>query len=111
MLQDQISQGKVVDVITSPGSILQALRDSKENHSTIGINSPLLGSGTFLTCVTDIIVLDDLAASPTIVLLSYDITGYFLPTNILKLEDISSVCPFVSKFPNPFVKSFERAKT
>jgi hypothetical protein len=110
MLKDQISHGRVVDVLTTPKEMLNALQDSKANHSTVGINSPMLGSGTFLTCVTDIIVLDDLAASPTIVLVSYDVTGYFLPTNILKLEDISSVCPFISKFNNPFVKNFERAK-
>jgi len=110
MLQDQIARGKVVDVLTTPKSILNALQDSQVNQSTIGINSPLLGSGTFLTCVTDIIVLDDVAASPTIVLMSYDVTGYFLPTNILKLEEISSVCPFISKFENPFVKNFEKAK-
>jgi hypothetical protein len=110
MFQDQSSEGIVGDVLCTPSEMLQALHSSKTNHTTIGINSPLLGSGTFLTCVTDIIVLDDLAASPAIVLVSYDITGYFLPTNILKLDDIRSVCPFISKFKNPFVKNFEKAK-
>lgn len=93
-----------IDVITSPGEIFKALQVSKSNETIIGINSTLLGEGTFLLSVSDIILLDELD-SVTIVFKSYDVTGYFLSTNVLKLNQIKSVCPLTSKFQNPYLKN------
>lgn len=94
----------LLEFITLPRTILQALHESKDNGTVIGITSPVLGRGTFLTSVNDIIILDDIASSPTIILKPFDANGYFLETNVIKLDDIRSVCVFTSKFENPFMK-------
>jgi len=43
-----------------------------------------------------------------VVLKHYDINGYFFSTNHLTLEQISAVCPFRSKFENPFLSRQEK---
>lgn len=91
------------ELVTDPGDILNILTDSKTNGTTVGINAPVLGKEIFVTGVEDIIMDKDI----TIVLKNYDITGYMLETNKLKLGDITSVCPFTSPFPNPYMKTFK----
>jgi hypothetical protein len=47
-------------------------------------------------------------SDPVVILKSYDVTGYLLARNNLKLSEIESVIPFTSTFPNPFLKEYQR---
>lgn len=88
------------EFITSSDTILQELLHSKLNGNMIGISSPVLGAGMFITAIEDILLEGKLSV---IVLKRYDITGHFLTTNKLLLNKITAVCPFTSKFENPFL--------
>src|SRR5690606_40941249 len=59
-----------------------------------------------VTAVEDIIIDKDV----TVVLKNYDITGYMLETNKLKLGEITSVCPFKSPFGNPYMRTLSHSK-
>ena len=90
-----------MDLVTDTGEMLNVLAESKENGTAVGINAPVLGDQMCVTAVEDILIDEDI----TIVLKSYDITGYMLETNKLKLGEIKSVCPFKSLFQNPYMRS------
>ena len=88
------------EFITSSDTILQELLHSKLNGNMIGISSPVLGTGMFITAIEDIL----LEGKRSIIILKrYDITGHFLATNKVLLNKITAVCPFQSKFENPFL--------
>jgi hypothetical protein len=87
--------------ISDPAEILDALRQSKECNTVIGLSAPLLGNGVFLTAVDNI---TELANDYSITLKGYDITGYILERNKVRLSDIRCVCPFKSPFNNPYMK-------
>ena len=88
------------EFITTSDAIFQELVNSKLNGNVIGISSPLLGAGMFLTGIEDIL----LEGKRSIVVLKrYDVNGHFLSTNNLPLDKIMAVCPFRSKFENPFL--------
>jgi hypothetical protein len=88
------------EFITTPDALFLELVESKLHGNVIGISSPLLGAGIFMTAVEDIL----LEGKKTIIILKrYDINGHFLSTNKLPLEKIAAVCPFKSKFSNPFL--------
>ena len=89
------------DLITSEQGILNALIESKEKGSMIGIQSPVLGGGTFITGVVDILFTD---YGIKVVTKGYDVNGYFLNKSTLDLNEIKSVIPFISIFKNPFMK-------
>ena len=91
------------NLVNDRKDMLKALEQSKLQGSVIGINSPSLGSGTFLTSVSEIQL--PWHENPVIVLKSYDISGYFLDKNTVRLNDIISVIPFTSVFQNPFLKA------
>lgn len=88
------------EFITSSDTILQELVHSKINGNMIGISSPVLGAGMFITAIEDILLE---GKRSIIVLKRYDITGHFLATNKVLLDKITAVCPFKSKFENPFL--------
>src|SRR5688500_17271060 len=88
-----------MELITEPGEMLNILNESKTNGTAVGIFAPVLGQEIYVTAVEDILVDDDI----TIVLKNYDMTGYMLETNKLKLGEIKSVCPFKSLFQNPYM--------
>ena len=94
------------ELVTDPGDILNILTDSKTKGTTVGINAPVLGKEIFVTAVEDIVIDKDI----TIVLKNYDITGYMLETNKLKLGDITSVCPFKSQFTNPYMRTLKNSR-
>jgi hypothetical protein len=74
--------------------ILRILIHSKEYGNVIGISSPVLGAGIFITAV-DRIILD----YETIVQLKpRDVNGGTLEKSTLKLTDIISACAFRSRF-------------
>jgi hypothetical protein len=98
----------VLDGFSDRDQILNALIESKNSHSIIGITCNEIGSGTFRASVKEIDLLDD--GDALIVLSSYDTTGYFLEKNRIRLSQISRVIPFVSFFDNPFLRKIERMK-
>lgn len=89
-----------LEFISDRNAVLRALTASKEQGTAIGINSAVLGTGTYISCVEDIILDTDIV----IVLKPYDATGHMLERAQLALSDIQSVLPFNSTFENPFFK-------
>lgn len=95
------------ELVSDPGEMLNILAESKANGTTVGIVAPVLGNDIYVTAVEDIIIDSDIL----IVLKNYDITGYMLETNKLKLAEISSVCPFKSQFENPYMRTLKHGKS
>lgn len=96
-----------MELVSDPGEILNALAESKASGTAVGISAPVLGTEICVTAVEDILIGEEI----TIVLKSYDITGYMLETNKLQLSDIKSVCPFTSPFENPYMRTLKDTKT
>lgn len=96
-----------VDVITTREEIYNALLESEDNQSIIGISSADLGAGMFLTSVREILHDED---EVIVVLSNYDTTGYFLEKNKVSLSSISGVIPFKAVFRNPFLKELEKER-
>jgi hypothetical protein len=94
------------ELVVDPGEMLNILAESKASGTAVGIYAPSLGSEIYVTAVEDIVIDDDI----TIVLKNYDITGYMLETNKLKLGQIKSVCPFTSPFENPYMRNLRYTK-
>jgi hypothetical protein len=98
----------VVESQLGTGEMLKVLIASKEENKSIGISSPRIGEGFFITAVEDIILVE----GETIILFKpFDVTGFILPTNKLRLVDINAVCPLSSEFQNPVLKNFDKNKT
>src|SRR5262245_48319488 len=99
---------QIFNLATGAQEILNVIVTSKENGSTIGLRSKTLGEGIFITAIDDIILED----GETIILLKpFDVTGFMLPTNKVKLDAIDAACPLISQFRNPVLKSIEKDKT
>ena len=92
------------ELVSDPGEMLTILSESKDNGTAVGIQSAALGKEIFVTAVDDIIINEDV----TVVLKNYDVTGYMLETNKLKLGEIKSVVPFKSPFENPYMKTLKQ---
>lgn len=97
----------VLEIITSPSEILKCLLDSKVTGKMVGITSPDLGAETYVTAVKDIVLSDE---EVIILIKGYDLSGYFLNKNSLRLKDISSVIPFNSFFENPFLREMNKER-
>ena len=87
--------------ISDPTEMLEILVDSQVNTTVVGISAPVLGNGVFLTSVEHI---HPAGPDYIIALKGYDVTGYILERNKIRLSDVRAVCPFKSKFNNPFLK-------
>ena len=105
----QLSQKEIgLESANATADILRILVSSKEEGKSIGISSPRIGDGFFITAVEDIILVE----GETIILFKpFDITGFILPTNKLRLVDIVAVCPLKSEFENPILRNFDKNKT
>jgi hypothetical protein len=79
--------------------ILSALSHSKESQNIIGIISPVLGEGMFLTAVDEI---DITGQEAVVVLKQYDMSGHILVRTHLSLDEFKSVCLFQMLYKNPF---------
>lgn len=98
---------QILNLAKSSSEILKIIIESKENGNTIGISSPLLGEGFFITAVEDIILED----GETIILVKpFDVTGFLLPTNHLTLGDIDAACPLISTFKNPVLRNLDKER-
>jgi hypothetical protein len=98
-----------LNIVSGSGPILHALLESKIHNTVVGIHAKKLGKATYLTAVTEIMLPCD--EEPLIVLTGFDITGYRLENNALRLSDIETVIPFNSKFENPFAKNYKNIDT
>jgi hypothetical protein len=87
-----------LEFLTGRQAILEVLDHSQQHGNVIGICSPALGPGIFITTVDH--VLNDYE---TIVYLKpYDVNGYKLEKSVLKLTEIISVCAFQSHYEKLF---------
>jgi hypothetical protein len=97
--------GRYLNIVSGAGPIMHVLLESKINNTVVGVHAKKLGKATYLTAVTEIMLPVD--EEPLIVLTGFDITGYRLENNTLRLSEIQTVIPFNSKFENPFVKNYK----
>jgi hypothetical protein len=91
------------DFIIHHQEILQALVNSKNNETAIGVYSLSLGTTMYITGVDNI---DD-SENPIITFKKYDMSGHIFERSTLHLSEIVSVCPFTSPLKNPFLESLE----
>lgn len=96
----RVMENLSLELVSNPGDMLAVLAESKAHGTAVGILAPALGDQIFVTVVDDLIIKETI----TVVLRSYDKTGYMLETNKLKLGEIKSVCPFSSPFENPYLR-------
>jgi hypothetical protein len=89
-----------LEFTTAPEEILRILIHSKEYGNVIGISSPLLGAGIFITAVEKII----LDYETIVQFKPYDVNGGLLEKSILKLTDITSACAFKSRYEKLYHK-------
>ena len=89
-----------LEFMTTHDDILRVLIHSKEYGNMVGISSPLLGAGIFMTAV-DKVILD---YETIIQLKPFDVNGGLLEKNTLKLTDITTACAFQSRFEKLFHK-------
>jgi hypothetical protein len=95
------------DFIKEPQEVFKALLDSRQRGTAIGIKSPVLGKGMFVTGIEEIL-LGDGQENTKIILKGYDFTGHVLERNIISLTEIEGVCMFESKFGNPILKTLNK---
>ena len=83
-----------LEFVTASEEILRILIHSKEYGNVVGISSPFLGAGIFITAVEKVI----LDYEVVVVLKAKDVNGRRLERNTLKLTDITCACSFRSRF-------------
>ncbi len=98
------------EFIRDSDKILEILNDSLRYGQAVGINSPTLGTGLYITAVDKILNYNDFfdQREVVVVLKGYDITGYFFEKNVVRLHEIKSVWRLNSKFRNPFLDECRR---
>jgi hypothetical protein len=94
-----------LEFMTGTNDILRILIHSKEYGNVIGISSPVLGAGIFMTAVEKVI----LDYETIIQLKPYDVNGAVLGTSKLKLTDITTACAFRSRYDKLFHKAPDHA--
>jgi hypothetical protein len=99
---------QILNLTRESQEILKIIVSGKEQGNTIGISSPLLGEGFFITAVENIILED---GETTILFKPFDVTGFMLPTNKLRLAEIEAACPLISEFQNPVLRSLDKDKS
>jgi hypothetical protein len=92
------------DFVKGSKPMLDILLNSMAHGNAVGISSPALGTGIYITAVEKILNNNDIfdQSEIVIVLKGYDITGHFFERNAIKLSEIKSVWPLKSPFKNPF---------
>jgi hypothetical protein len=91
---------------TNP-EIFDLLTQSKATGALIGVYSPRLGEGMFLTRVESI-HMETMHKEKIVVLNRYDMSGHILATTRVALSEIRTVCPFNQVYKNPAM-SVERS--
>jgi hypothetical protein len=96
--------GVTLETIYDRNRIEAMLRYSQKHGTTIGIHSPVLGGGVYITSIENVIPGEE----TMVVLRSYDPSGAILNTSKVKLADIRCVFPFQPVFENPYTNDFHR---
>ena len=89
-----------VKIITTGKPMLEQLELCRRSGGLIGVYSPLLGRGMFLTAVEDI---DRSSEGVRVVFKPYDMNGNFLERSTLLVREISGICPFNQVYVEPRV--------
>src|SRR5688500_9482220 len=89
-----------LEFTTATEEILRIVIHSKEYGNVIGISSPALGAGIFITAVEKVV----LDYETIIYLKPYDVNGGLLEKNTLKLTEITSACAFKSRYEKLYHK-------
>ena len=89
-----------LEFVTASEDILRVLIHSKEYGNVVGISSPFLGAGIFITVVEKII----LDYEVVVQLKPVDVNGAHLEKNILRLSEITCACAFRSRFEKLYHK-------
>jgi hypothetical protein len=89
-----------VSFVKVAADILKELTLSKETGSLIGVYSPILGEGMFLTRVEKL-HFESMHDDQIVVLNRYDMSGHILATTSVALSEIRIVCPFKQLYENP----------
>lgn len=97
--------GQQYDFIVRPDEILKAIAASRDNGTVIGIYSPALGNTMYITGIDKLVVDGENTA---VVLKEYDMSGHIFERHTLMLDEIISVCPFISPLKNPFLDKVEK---
>ena len=106
--KSEVKENKVAEVqfdfVKGTKAMLEILISSMLHGNAVGISSPALGTGIYITAVEKILNNNDIfdQSEIIIVLKGYDITGFFFERNTIKLNEIKSVWPLKSPFKNPF---------
>jgi hypothetical protein len=89
-----------LDFVKTRKGIWKELNLSKDSGSLLGVYSPALGEGMFLTKVDDI---DSNEVNEIVVFSQYDMSGRILLRNTISLDEIQMVCPFNKTYRNPIL--------
>ncbi len=98
---------KVIETAREIHMIFNILMESKQGGNCVAISSSLTGEGFIITAVDDIVFLD---GCTVICLKPYDVTGFMLPVNKIKLTQIKAACLMKSAFVNPILKNLTKGK-
>jgi hypothetical protein len=89
-----------LEFMTSSDDILKILLHSKDYGNVVGISSPFLGSGIFITAV-DQVILD---YETVVQFKPKDVNGEALEKNTLRLSEITTACAFRSRYEKLYHK-------
>jgi hypothetical protein len=81
--------------------ITRAIINSLDNQEVLGIYSPALGEGLFLTGV---LFFETSQAEPIVTLNRYDHNGVLLHRTELGISEIKAACALKMKYENPLLK-------
>lgn len=87
-----------IKVVKSRKEISRAITNAMETHTVLGVYSPALGDGLFLTGV---LFYDTNHAEPIVTLNRYDHHGILLHRTELGISEIKGVCTLKMKYQNP----------
>ena len=90
-----------IELIKTKKRLLSAVINCYKNQTLIGIFSPVLGEGMFVTGVHDIY---DYNEEPIVMLKRYDICGELLIRETLALNEIKAICIFDNAYKHPIIE-------
>lgn len=99
--RDAIPSSGGIELIKSKKMLLSALINCYKHQTLIGIFSPVLGEGMFVTGVHDIY---DYNEEPIVMLKRYDISGELLIRETLALTEIRAICVFENAYKHPIIE-------
>lgn len=87
-----------VQFIRNQKAMLTQIKLCKKSHGLIGVYSPLLGKGMFLTTVDDIRFIDD---EVLVIFKPYEVIGDMPEKTSIPFSAITCICPFNQLYSEP----------